>query len=85
MLTSVALVNIVWLAYSNQLAMDDTLKRGSTGIGGLLLLLALIIVAMIAAGTVLYLAGELRQQTDELPYISVVVIAVPYWQLYRAQ
>ena len=65
--------------------MDDTLKRGSTGIGGLLLLLALIIVAMIAAGTVLYLAGELRQQTDELPYISVVVIAVPYWQLYRAR
>jgi hypothetical protein len=85
MLTSVALVRTVWLAYSNQLAMDDTLKRGSTGIGGLLLLLALIIVAMIAAGTVLYLAGELRQQTDELPYISVVVIAVPYWQLYRAQ
>ena len=53
MLTSVALVDVAWLAYSNQLAMDDTPKRGSTGIGGLLLLLALIIVAMIAAGTVL--------------------------------
>jgi len=54
--------------------MHDTSERGSTGIGGLLILLALIIVAMIAAGTVLYLAGELRQQTDGLPYISLLVL-----------
>jgi|APHM01.1.fsa_nt_gi hypothetical protein len=41
--------------------MYDTPERGSTGIGGLLILLALIIIAMIAAGTVLYLADELRR------------------------
>ena len=64
--------------------MHDTPERGSTGIGGLLLLLALIIVAMIAAGTVLYLAGELRQQTDGLPYISLLVVG-PGWQLFRTR
>ncbi|MFB6293689.1 MAG: hypothetical protein ABEH60_05455 [Halonotius sp.] len=64
--------------------MHDTSERGSTGIGGLLLLLALIIVAMIAAGTVLYLAGELRQQTDGLPYISLLVVG-PGWQLLRTR
>lgn len=64
--------------------MHDTSERGSTGIGGLLILLALIIVAMIAAGTVLYLAGELRQQTDGLPYISLLVVG-PGWQLFRTR
>ena len=64
--------------------MHDTPERGSTGIGGLLILLALIIVAMIAAGTVLYLAGELRQQTDGLPYISLLVVG-PGWQLLRTR
>ncbi|ESS08456.1 MAG: hypothetical protein A07HN63_01959 [uncultured archaeon A07HN63] len=64
--------------------MYDTPERGSTGIGGLLILLALIIIAMIAAGTVLYMADQLRGQTDELPYISLLVVG-PGWQLLRAR
>lgn len=58
--------------------------RGSTGIGGLLILLALIIVAMIAAAVVLYMADQLRGQTDELPYISLLVVG-PGWQLVKTR
>jgi len=49
-----------------------THSRGTSGIGTLLLLIAMILVALIAAGVVLYLADHLRDQIDQLPYLASV-------------
>ncbi|MFQ3475858.1 hypothetical protein HKK80_06305 [Halonotius sp. F2-221B] len=45
-------------------------SRGASSIGTLLLLIAMLLVALIAAGVVLYLADYLRNQIDQLPYLA---------------
>ena len=57
-----------------------TASRGASSIGTLLLLIAMLLVALIAAGVVLYLADYLRSQIDQLPYLarSRAVMIVSY-------
>lgn len=47
--------------------------RGKTGSGTLIMFIAAVVVALIAAGVVLYLAEVLREQLEQLPYLSVAL------------
>lgn len=56
--------------------MFTTDTRATSGIGALILLISMIIVGLIAAGVVIYMASHIREQIDQLPYLSVTVA---YW------
>ena len=53
--------------------MFSTDTRGRSGIGALIILISIIVVALIAAGVVIYMASYIQDQIDRLPYLSAAV------------